>query len=134
MLQGRLGELAPDLARVTPQDQIWDSQGLAEAWGLGTELGKGATGMGLDDDASAALQLPAKAEVVSYARQAFTAAEDVLRRIGDGELFLPTADFYDEGDWVVLDQFGWHLTHAARHLGMIEALKGVHGVEGTVTV
>lgn len=134
MLQGRLGELAPALERVTTRDQIWDARGLAEAWGLGTELGKGATGMGLDDDASAALHLPAGGEVASYAREAFTAAEDALRSIGDAELLLPTADFYDEGDWVVLDHFCWHLAHAGRHLGMIEALKGVLGLEGTVTV
>jgi hypothetical protein len=54
--------------------------------------------------------------------------------LDDDELLLPTADFYDEGGWVVLEHFGWHLTHASRHLGMIEALKGVLGVEGTVTV
>ncbi|HET9722459.1 MAG TPA: DinB family protein [Actinomycetota bacterium] len=134
MLHGRLGELAPDLERVTTRDQIWDARGLAQAWGLGTELGKGASGMGLDDDASAALRLPDREEVASYAREAFTAAEEVLRSIADAELLLPTADFYDEGDWVVLDHFGWHLTHAARHLGMIEALKGILGLEGTVTV
>jgi len=89
--------------------------------------------MGLDDDASAALPLPAKDTVVSYAHEAFDAAEHLLRDIDDDELFLPSGDFYDEGEWVVLDHFGWHVTHASRHLGMIEALKGVLGVEGTAT-
>ncbi len=90
--------------------------------------------MGLDDDASAALSLPGKDEVASYAREAFAAAEDVFGSVDDDELLLPTADFYDEGGWVVLEHFGWHLTHASRHLGMIEGLKGVLGVEGTATV
>ena len=69
--------------------------------------------MGLDDDASAALPLPAREEVASYARDAFAAAEGALRSIEDRELWLPAADFYDEGDRVVLDHFGWHLSHAA---------------------
>jgi hypothetical protein len=90
--------------------------------------------MGLDDDASAALSLPRREEVAAYAREAFAAAEDVFGSVGDDELLVPTADFYDEGGWVVLEHFGWHLTHASRHLGMVEGLKGVLGVEGTATV
>ncbi len=61
-------------------------------------------------------------------------AEEVFAALDEDEFRLPTADFYDEGGWVVIDHFGWHLTHASRHLGMIEALKGVLGVEGTATV
>ncbi len=133
-LQERFGSFAPQLTRFTGRTQIWESRELARAWGLGGSLGKEATGMGLDDDASAALPLPAKAEVASYARAAFAAAEELLRDVDDDELLLPTADFYDEGGWIVLEHFGWHLTHASRHLGMLEALKGVLGVEGTVTV
>ena len=72
--------------------------------------------MGLDDDASAALPLLAKPEVASYAREAFAAAEELLRDVDDDELLLPTADFYDEGGWIVLEHFAWHLTHASRHL------------------
>ena len=90
--------------------------------------------MGLDDDASAGLSLPAKAEVVSYSVEAFAAAEAVFGDIAEEEFLLPSADFYDEGGWVVFDHFGWHLTHASRHLGMVEALRGVLGIDGTVTV
>jgi hypothetical protein len=133
-LQARFGSFAPQLARFAGREQIWDARELMDAWGLGTLLGKEATGMGLDDDASAAISLPAKGEVVSYAREAFAAAEDVLSGVDEAEFFLPTGDFYDEGDWVVLDHYGWHITHASRHLGMIEALKGVLGIRGTVTV
>lgn len=132
--QARFGSFAPRLARFAGREQIWDVRALANAWGLGEALGEEATGMGLDDDASAALSLPGKDEVASYAREAFAAAEDVFGGIDDDELLLPTADFYDEGGWVVLEHFGWHLTHASRHLGMMEGLKGVLGVEGTATV
>jgi DinB superfamily len=132
--QGRFGTFAPELARFAGRTQIWDARGLEDAWGLGEVLGKEATGMGLDDDASAALPLPAKEDVAAYARDAFAAAEDVFRAVDDDELLLPTDDFYGEGGWIVLEHFGWHLTHASPHLGMIEALKGVLGVEGTATV
>jgi hypothetical protein len=132
--QARLGTFAPQLDRFAGRDQVWEARGLAERWGLSRSLGKEATGAGLDDDASASLPLPAKHEVVSYARDAFAAAEEVYGSIEDDELTLATADFYDEGEWIVLNHFGWHVGHAARHLGMIEALKGVMGLEGTVTV
>ena len=132
--QARVGSFAPELSRFEDQEQLWDVRDLAGAWGLEGALGKEATGMGLDDDASSALPLPGKAEVVSYDREAFAAAEDVFRGIDEEELRTPSEDFYDEGEWIVLDHFGWHLAHASRHLGMIEALKGVLGVEGTATV
>lgn len=132
--QERFASFAPQLGRFEGHEQIWDARGLALAWGLEGSLGKEATGMGLDDDVSSALPLPAKAEVVAYARDAFAAAEDVYLGIDDAELMQPTTDFYDEGGWLVLDHFGWHLTHAARHLGMVEAMKGVLGIEGTATV
>jgi uncharacterized damage-inducible protein DinB len=132
--QERLGSFAPALDRLAVREQAWNTRGLAEAWGLDRALGIEATGSGLDDDASAELALPAKEEVVSYAREAFEAAEEVLRDVRDDELLLPSADFDDEGGWVVLDHFGWHITHGARHLGMVEALKGVQGIRGTATV
>lgn len=132
-LHAQLGSLAPQL-KIETAEELWNARGLADAWGLGAGLGKGASGAGLDDDASAALALPSKDEVASYARDAFAAAERVLSEIHDEDLLLPTGDFYDEGDWIVLEHFGWHLGHAARHLGMVEALKGVLGIEGTATI
>ena len=73
--QGRLGTFAPQLARFAEREQIWDAGGLAATWALGGGLGEEATGMGLDDDVSAALPLPGRDEVASYARDAFAAAE-----------------------------------------------------------
>ena len=131
--QARFGSFAPELSRFAGREQIWGAQDLQNAWQLRGALGKEATGMGLDDDASAAIPLPAKDDVMSYARAAFTAAEEVFAAISEEEFRLPTADFYDEGGWVVVDHFGWHLTHASRHLGMIEASKGQLTGRGTAT-
>ena len=107
-------------------ERAWPRQGLGLAGSLGIE----ATGSGLDDEASAALPLPAKGEVVGYASDAFDAAEEALSAIRDDELLLPSADFDNKGGWVLLHQFGWHLIHGSRHLGMIEALKGRAGGPG----
>jgi hypothetical protein len=47
---------------------------------------------------------------------------------------LPTSNINGEDEpWTVIDHFGWYTGHGARHLGMIEALKGVLGVRGTAT-
>jgi DinB superfamily len=132
--QERFASFAPELELFAGREQIWMARGLADAWGVSGSLGIEATGSGLDDDASAALPLPDIATVLDYARAAFAAAEDVFGDVRDDELLLPTGDFADEGGWVVIRHFGWYLIHSSRHLGMIEALKGFHGIRGTATV
>ena len=77
--------------------------------------------------------LPSNDQVTSYARDAFAASEEEVGAIHEEEFGSRPSDFFDEGGDVI-DHFGSHLTHASRHLGMIEALKGVLGVEGTATV
>lgn len=41
---------------------------------------------------------------------------------------------HGEGDRIVVDPFTWSTSHAARHLGVVEALKGVLRIRGTATV
>ena len=89
---------------------------------------------GLDDSASAALPLPDVDQVLDYVSGTFRALEAVLARIDDDAILeRPVVDLYGDestiGD-VILN----HLSHADRHLGMIEALRGVLGERGTATV
>ncbi|MGH2539636.1 MAG: DinB family protein, partial [Actinomycetota bacterium] len=116
-----------------PRELVWVRGGLAASWGISGGSGTYETGWGLDEDASATLPLPGRAEVVGYAEAAFRAAEEVFASIRDDELFDRTGNFYDDEEWTVLDHFGWYTGHSSRHLGMIEALKGVAGLRGTVT-
>lgn len=116
-----------------PRDEIWTEEGLSVRWGLSGALGDAATGTGLDDDESSTLVLPAAAEVRRYAEAAFRAMEETYRSVRDDELLAATTNLYDEEEWTVLEHFGWHLAHGNRHLGMIEALRGVLGAEGTAT-
>ena len=90
-------------------------------------------GWGLNDDASAALPLPGRAEILAYAVSAFAAAVEAFSSLRDDELLARTGNFYDDDPWTVLDHFGWYTGHSSRHLGMIEALKGLLGMRGTVT-
>jgi hypothetical protein len=125
---------ADSLARLGLNEEIWMRDNLAGAWGLTASLGRQDTGWGLDDVASASLPLPSKDQLLAYTTDAFDAAIAVLSRLHDGELLDPTRNIYEtDEDWIVLDHFHWYRGHGARHLGMIEALKGILGMRGTVT-
>ena len=134
LFQARFPTFAPSLARLGPKEEIWVRDRVAARWGLEGELGRNDSGWGLDDDASGALRLPPPADLLLYAGDAFGAAVGVLAQLADDELLVETGNIYGEDEvWLVVDHFSWHLGHGARHLGMIEALKGVLGMRGTVT-
>jgi DinB family protein len=125
----------PTFSKSDPRDrqQLWVARELPAAWDLAGPLGVDDSGMGLDDDASASLRLPEMDAVLGYARGAFDACEEVFATVHDADLLDRTGNLYDDDEWIVLDHFLWHAGHGGRHLGMIEALKGVLGVRGTVT-
>jgi len=118
-----------------PIEEVWIAEAFADQWGLATaSLGDfGGTGAGLDDDASAALALPDRDEVLRYVSATFRQFEAVLARLDDAVLERAVVDLYGE-DATIGDVVLNHLSHADRHLGMIEALRGVLGEHGTATV
>lgn len=127
---------------IGPRDEIWVSEGLAARWGLAeATLGNSQTGMGMDDSASAALALPPKADVVAYAERAFAAVDAVLAALNDDALDAPAVIPRERVPWIravePLTVMYWlliYLDHGARHLGMVEALRGLAGLRGTATV
>jgi hypothetical protein len=87
--------------------------------------------MGLDDDASATLALPSRTDVVAYAEASFVTVEEVSppSETTSSSSGRATSTTMSPGrSWI-----GWYTGHSSRHLGMIEALKGVFGIRGTVT-
>jgi hypothetical protein len=127
-----LGEVAP----VGPEAEIWFGDDVVGRWGLaGIETGDyGGTGAGLDDEASAALPLPAAPELLEYMEAAFEAFEARVRGIVDDDaLDIAIVDLYGD-ESTIADAIADARSHADRHLGMIEALRGVLGDHGTVTV
>ena len=143
-LQSILSTMTPALRdRIGATPEIWARAGLAAKWGLAAgELGNVETGMGMDEDASARLALPATKELLSYVNLAFAAADDAVGKVRDEDLTVSAdldakrvpwltspAQYGTVGSWITVS-----LRHEARHLGMIEALKGAAGLRGTATV
>lgn len=135
LLQAKLPEMTEALAtRLSARPQIWESESLAARWELAVEqLGGEATGMGMDDDVSATLPLPAAEQLLEYARSAFAGVDEGVTGVDDGQLVESCVDMYGARTSVGTALLS-HVSHMNRHLGMIEALKGVHGLRGTATV
>ncbi len=135
LLQAKLPGMTESLAmRLAARPQIWDSEALATRWGLAVEqFGGEATGMGIDDQASAALPLPDGEQLLGYARRAFAAVDEAVQAVDDGQLGEACDDMYGARTSVGTALLS-HVSHMNRHLGMIEALKGVQGLRGTATV
>jgi uncharacterized damage-inducible protein DinB len=133
-VQANLPGLTPALGRrLGAAEEAWVAEGLAHRWGLTPgQLGGGDTGMGMDDDVSAALPLPDREALLAYTRRAFAATEQRLAALSPADLDAPCTDLYGKVN-VVGDVLLSHLTHVNRHLGMIEALRGVQGARGTAT-
>lgn len=102
--------------------QIWHAQNLAHAWNLDpTQLGWEEIGAQMDDDKAATLALPEKDILLAYAHTVFQSFE---KAIADPHVMY-LAPF--------IDGVGFELSHASRHLGMIEALRGMQLLHGTAT-
>ena len=135
--EDRFGEILverlPNLAGPTGQsNQIWADESIGERWGLPVgKMGVRDTGTSMPDDAAEDVQLPAKAEVVDYARRVFARVDELVRSLPDDVLLavLPgDPDRDTTGDNVII-----YMEHVARHLGTIEAMKGQLGMRGSVT-
>jgi hypothetical protein len=135
LLQSRMSDMTPALReRLGGAQQIWDSERFAEKWGFtGVDLGGDATGMGMDDDVSASLRLPAREELLGYAAEAFAAANAAVEAADEEQLRAGATDLYGRPTSVGAAVVA-HLAHVNRHLGMIEALRGARGLRGTATV
>lgn len=117
-------------APATPQR--WERDGLAARWGFPADLGGGATGMSLPDEQAAALPFPAQGELLAYLEAATTELEAALAELDDSALATAADDLLGE-QAPLGDSLLRQLAHANRHLGMIEALRGIRGGHGTIT-
>jgi len=116
--------------------QLWEQEGLAARWGLGSvSLGFGETGLGLDDDASMKLPLPVNDTLLDYAERSFARANEALDSLDDSQFHQVRPDRYGTywKEHVLGSAMLNFLTHVNRHLGMIECLRGALGQRGTAT-
>ena len=133
-LQARLPGMTAELGkRLGTRQEVWETEGLTRSWKFDPEaMGFGETGMGMDDDVSASLPLPSKDVVLDYARRVFAGASQVVDAVDDQQFKEKCIDLYGRESSVGRVVIGT-LTHCARHLGMIEALRGVEGLRGTAS-
>ncbi len=134
-LQSVMASMTDEMkSRVGERPQIWYSEKLAKAWNLPADkLGGNESGTGMDEDVSVTMPLPARAVLVDYARRAFEAANTVAAAVDDSQMETAAIDLYGR-DMSVGSALLNHFGHASRHLGCIEALKGLAGTRGSATI
>ena len=113
--------------------QLWHAEEIAARWGFDqVALGTGESGETLDDEAAMALPLPERMVLFAYCDRVFAAADQALAAIGDEEMHRPVTEA-DGGSLPLGASIAGQLSHTARHLGMIECLRGIQGQRGTAT-
>jgi len=116
----------------SPAPQRWEREDMAARWGFPAELGKGDTGMELPEEQAALLPFPGHGALTTYLRGSFNDLEQAVGALDD-ESILRSADNLLGETAPLLDSLIRHLSHVSRHLGMVEALRGLHGGHGTAT-
>ena len=115
-----------------PATEIWERERLADGWSLvHGAIGRRDAGTGMDDASADAMRFPAQSVVIAYARRAFDYAEGAIGAIPEDRLTLVAKDDAD-GD-TYLDNILIYYEHLNRHLGMIEAIRGLQGLVGSAT-
>ena len=118
----------------TKTRELWVSAGIADEWGFkGVDLGMWGAGSGLGNEIGQALPIPAVVTVRSYAKEAFDLLETRVAKLDDKSFNTQFTDWHDN-DTSVGDAMVGYIAHANRHLGMLEALSGILGKNGSVTV
>lgn len=127
--------------RLEPGLQLWEVEGLAAQWDFDVAtLGFAETGMLMDTDAAARLSLPPKELLLDYVRRAFAAAEKAVSVVDDAQWLELEQEQFEEQDRTKLGPKATvggailaHLVHDNRHLGMMECLRGLQTISGSVT-
>lgn len=126
------GLLSPVVDVQTPE--LWEFAGVADEWGFdGVDLGMWGAGSGLGNESGQSLPLPSVAKVRSYATETFDLLEKRVAKLDDESFNAPFTDWHDN-ETNVGDAMVGYIAHANRHLGMLEAISGILGKDGSVTV
>lgn len=114
-------------------EQIWVAERLAQRWGLPSSgLGVAETGMGMGDAMTPALARVPSEQVQEYAFRCLRALDDAVASLAPTDLRRTTSGATGDSRDIVTVLLG-HFAHDNRHLGMIEALRGMQGLSGTAT-
>lgn len=135
--QASLARATPTLAeRLGTSPQIWHAHRLAAVWGLDpATLGHREAGSQMEDESTLALRFPGRDALLGYAGDAFAAANEAAAMLDAPALDEACEHFYGTqvGTTTVAYCVQFHAIHTYRHLGSVEALRGVLGMAGTAT-
>lgn len=89
----------------------------------------------MEDESTLAMRFPGRDALLGYARDAFAAADEAVATLDAAALDDGCEHFYgtQAGATTVAYCVQFHAIHAYRHLGSVEALRGVLGMVGTAT-
>ncbi len=88
----------------------------------------------MDDDMSASLGLPTKDVILDYVRRTFSAANEAVSSISESSFHTSRYSRGHGEEQLIGDVVVSAITHNNRHLGMMEAIRGLLGMPGTATV
>ncbi len=115
-----------------PRTQVWERESLADRWSLTPgSLGRRDTGTEMSDEMAEQVRFPDQNEVVGYARLAFAYTEEAITFTPADRLLAVEKDDPDNDS--LLDNVLIYAEHLSRHLGMIEAIRGLQGSAGSPT-
>jgi hypothetical protein len=130
LIPGLIKRTPPLGTRLGDVEQIWVREDLGRDWGMPETLGAQQAGTGLPSDDARGLLLPDRAVLGEYAGRVFRALDAHLARL-DEEMFDLEVDVNDQERPRVSEVVLYYWEHAARHLGMIEAVRGALGEVGS---
>ncbi len=133
-----------------PGAEVWQRESLATNWHLAADkLGVYETGMGqAHKDAKDTVVQVGQAAIVDYANAVFRVCNATIGELSDSDLqktYYGFLDYAYDGrtgrvwaseakESVIVEDLIFHLTHGSRHVGMMEALRGLFGGAGTLSV
>ena len=133
-----------------PGMEIWHRDAVASKWQLEADtLGVFETGMGqTHGDATMTIVQAGQSAVVDYANMVFDVCNATISQLSDSDLektYYGLLDYAYDGStgrvWegepkeaVIIEDVIFHANHGSRHMGMMEALRGLLGGAGTLSV
>lgn len=130
--------------------ELWHQEALATNWHLESDrLGIFETGMGqAHEDAHLTIMQAGQSAILDYASAVFELCNSTISQLSDSDLektYFGMLDYAYDGStgrvWacepkesVIVEDLIFHLTHGSRHAGMMEALRGLLGSSGTLSV
>ena len=134
----------------SPAAEIWYRDGVSTNWNLSPDnLGVFESGMGqAHEQAQATIIQVGQTAIIDYAKAVFGACNAIIDKLNDIDFETTYYGIRDyDGDritgkvWatepkesIVAQDLVFHANHSSRHVGMMEALRGLLGTAGTLSI